>query len=348
MKNIFKVISLWLLFLICFNLSQATYLKAFAEEDDTNPQLKNICTEVRQLKITEEQLRELLSYGLSWEEAEYYYKLNEIVRQLEMKKIEIDLMDNFDEISDSDFQNNLSYYREQVLSGNEATLRKALRSLNSLFEGKGYADKLLKAFSNVTTCEVVFQDGAKVSYSVKPNSFDEKNISREVREVFINSEEEIEAFNKIDKGYEEALMEEGITYAYKNLASREGQWAFQSDLSYSKVYLYTEFILKEDKKSYITYARGGQSSYGIVNVANSTGAFISRDKSEGEKNPAEARNEVVFTVTAAFGAAFLILSMSINSGISWTQYIIFRLHEGEDLGKEAYGAKYTWHAAAYK
>lgn len=344
MKKIFKVISFGLLFLICFNLSQVTYIKAFAEENNSNPKLKDICDKIRNLKITEGELQELLDFGLSMEEAEYYYKLNEIVKQLEKHNIKVDLRDNIKEISDDDFANNISYYREQILLGNEAALKKALRTLNSLFEGKNYTYKLLRTFSNIESYEVIFPDGGKVIYSVKTNNQDEKNRVREV----MNGENDIEGFNKPDKGYEEVLMNEGITYAYKNLASREGQWAFQSGLSYSKVYLYTEFILMEDKKSYITYGRGGQSSYGIVNVANSTGAFISREKNEGVKKPAEARNEVIFTVTAAFGAAFLILSMSINSGLSWTQYIIFRLYGAEDLGKDAYGAKYTWYAAAYK
>jgi len=150
-----------------------------------------------------------------------------------------------------------------------------------------------------------------------------------------------------NKGYEEILMEEGVSYAYGKVEAKEAEWCFESELSYSKIHLYTEFLLGTDKISKINYARGGQSSYGVVNIANSTGATISRTYSEGKDIPAEARNEVIFTVTGSFGASFLILSIGANPGYNWTQYIIFRLYEVEKID-DKYGAHYKWYAAEFK
>ena len=142
-------------------------------------------------------------------------------------------------------------------------------------------------------------------------------------------------------------MDDGLTYAYEKLSSREGEWSFESGVSFSKVYLYSEFELNDEGVSTIRYARGGQASYGIINIANSTGATISRAVSQGKDLPAEARNEVVFTVSGSFGASFLSLSISVEPGMNWTQYIIFRLYEPEMVG-DYYASRYEWYAADYK
>lgn len=348
MKKKYRVIALFIFIDVIFNTVSTSYFTVYAAPKKSNTELLEICEEARNMNINDYELKDLINSGLSKEDALYYFKVDKIVKLLEERKLEISLSDNIEEITDEEYINNLDYYREKVLQGDEVALKKAIKSLDNLFKGEKYAEKLVNTFSNINKYEIIYPDGTKIIYNAKIISDDYIDIEGRAEETFKKESNKFSLNNSYEGGYEEVLMDEGITYANGNLGAREAEWAFQSGLSYSKVYLYTEYILEDDKTAYITYARGGQSSYGVVNIANSTGAIISRVKNEGRKLPAEARNEVIFTVTSAFGATFLVLSMSLNAGLNWTQYIIFRLNEVEEMYEGFYGAKYTWHAAAYK
>lgn len=334
----FRVIILIILITsFIFNLP----LQALALQNSTGKNadeiIAEICNEVRNSPVDEEKLSKLMEEGLNREDAKFYVKLGKIIKNIEGKGIEVILDDSIEDISDRDFRNNKEYYRNQILKGDKVALKKAFKSLKNIFSGEEYTEKVMNTFSNKSAYEIIYPDGSKITYNTKNRV--KENLNKE------GDNHRAPIISKL--AYEETLMEDGVSYSYDSPASREAEWSFESGLSYSKIYLYTEFSLGKDKVSKINYARGGQSSYGVVNIANSTGATISRNCSEDINIPAEARNEVVFTVTSSFSASFLILSIGANPGYNWTQYIIFRLYEVEKID-DKYGAHYKWYAAEYK
>jgi len=336
MKN-FKVIVL-VIFITSFIVNSPIEVLALQsnKRKDNDKRIIEICDEVRTTPVDEEELLKLTREGLCKEDAEFYIRLDEIVERLEQCDLEVILDNSIEDITDKDFRNNKEYYRNQILKGDKVALKKAFKSLKNIFSEEEYTEKVINTFANKSAYEIIYPDGSKITYNTK-------NSQREN----LNSEKNIKKPVMSNKGYEEILMEEGVSYAYGKVEAKEAEWCFESELSYSKIHLYTEFLLGTDKISKINYARGGQSSYGVVNIANSTGATISRTYSEGKDIPAEARNEVIFTVTGSFGASFLILSIGANPGYNWTQYIIFRLYEVEKID-DKYGAHYKWYAAEFK
>ncbi len=336
MKN-FKVIVL-VIFITSFIVNSPIEVLALQsnKRKDDDKRIIEICDEVRTTPVDEEELLKLTREGLDKEDAEFYIRLDEIVERLEQCDLEVILDNSIEDITDKDFRNNKEYYRNQILKGDKVVLKKAFKSLKNIFSEEEYTEKVINTFANKSAYEIIYPDGSKITYNTK-------NSQREN----LNGEKNIKKPVMSNKGYEEILMEEGVSYSYGKAETKEAEWSFESELSYSKIHLYTEFLLGTDKISKINYARGGQSSYGVVNIANSTGATISRTYSEGKDIPAEARNEVIFTVTGSFGASFLILSIGANPGYNWTQYIIFRLYEVEKIDVK-YGAHYKWYAAEFK
>lgn len=342
MKNCRRKLSISLIIIFLLNILLSCNANAI-DNSNNNKQLMRVCEQVAGETVDKNKVKELVANGLSTEDAKFYLQFDRIVDILEKEQIIIKLCEGYEEISDRDFAENQNYYRKKILEGDEGALIKALSTLNNLFLGQEYAEKLINTYSNKDTYEVVYPDGTKIIYTSKL-----KDLNEERNEEINDLDSQCYINLNIDE-YKETLMDDGIAYYGEGIGAREGEWSFQSGLSYSKVYLYTEFIFGEDNKSYITYARGGQSSYGVVNIANSTGGTISRQQSEGKYNlPAEARNEVIFNVTGAFGGNFLALSLSVNPGANWTQYVVFRIFETEEIGEGNYGARYTWHAAAFK
>lgn len=336
MKN-FKVIVL-VIFITSFIVNSPIEVLALQNNKRKNDDKRiiEICDEVRTTSVDEEELLKITREGLGKEDAEFYIRLDEIIERLEECDLEVILDNSIEDITDKDFRNNKEYYRNQILKGDKVALKKAFKSLKNIFSGEEYTEKVINTFANKSAYEIIYPDGSKITYNTKNSQRENLNRENNIKKPVISN-----------AGYEEILMEEGVSYAYGKVEAKEAEWSFESELSYSKIHLYTEFLLGTDKISKINYARGGQSSYGVVNIANSTGATISRTYSEGKDIPAEARNEVIFTVTGSFGASFLILSIGANPGYNWTQYIIFRLYEVEKID-DKYGAHYKWYAAAYK
>jgi hypothetical protein len=335
-KN-FKVIVL-VIFITSFIVNSPIEVLALQNNKRKNDDKRiiEICDEVRTTSVDEEELLKITREGLGKEDAEFYIRLDEIIERLEECDLEVILDNSIEDITDKDFRNNKEYYRNQILKGDKVALKKAFKSLKNIFSGEEYTEKVINTFANKSAYEIIYPDGSKITYNTKNSQRENLNRENNIKKPVISN-----------AGYEEILMEEGVSYAYGKVEAKEAEWSFESELSYSKIHLYTEFLLGTDKISKINYARGGQSSYGVVNIANSTGATISRTYSEGKDIPAEARNEVIFTVTGSFGASFLILSIGANPGYNWTQYIIFRLYEVEKID-DKYGANYKWYAAAYK
>lgn len=299
----------------------------YTKKEISDGELQSICREKSSEEIDLEEYEELIGDGLTRSEAEFYIKFDKIVKEIEKRGLAVNLEGYENSISDEEFSSNIGWYREKILEGDREAIAKGLTTVTNVINEDLYR-QISEAFYSGDYYETVFEDGSRIS-------FVEKNVSK-IREAEVDS---------VGDGYNEAVMEEGIVYPYDREHYKEGQWRFQSGISYSKVYLYVEYDIDEDSGvTEITYSRGGQSSYGVVSIANSTGASIVRQCSN-KSIPAEARNEVIFTVSSSFGATFLILSMSLNAGMSWTQYIIFKIYP---VTEEFDGAKYSWQAAEYK
>lgn len=356
MRRSYKVILFTIVVVLVINISSSVLAKDGISRGNEE-RINEICLEVKRMDISEE-VNELIAEGIKKEDAEYYIMLNNLVRKLEAENIELLIDKDVEDIPDHEFLINKTYYREKILEGDKRALKKAMKSLDSLINGYEYAEKVISTFSDKAAFEIIYPDGSKISYDTRVKESSERaereralqrknKDSLENLRTLLKGYKKKDAYKPVKLGYEETIMDEGITYAYDNIGWREGEWSFESGLSFSKVYLYTEYQLGSDGTSIIKYARGGQSSYGIVNIANSTGGVISRPSSNGEEFPAEARNEVIFTVSGSFGATFLILSLAVEPGMNWTQYIIFRLYDSEKIDGE-YAARYEWYAAEYK
>ena len=300
MKRIYRITLVVIATVFIMNISFQVLVMG-VDRRNHEERFKELCKEVKGMDI-EEQVQNLMKEGMNQEDAEYYIRLNILVESLEKEKIEVLLDNDVEDISDHEFIMNKRYYRGKILEGDKRALRKAMKALETLINGNDYAEKIVSTFSNKAAVEIIYPDGSKISYHTR-RAKREEGLNEESpleRELVNKGEwltEEIDTFKKkqpykiLNLGYEETIMDEGVTYAYDNLGWREGEWSFQSELAFSKVYLYTEFQLSKDGKSEIKYARGGQSSYGIVNIANSTGGVISRESSQGNELPAEARND---------------------------------------------------------
>lgn len=358
----FRRVALISLIIIFIFDSLSNVFAGTKSEKINNDNFQEILKKVEYLNIDKE-VDKLVLEGMTRKDAEYYIKLDKVVDIMEKEGVELRLDGNIEEISDRDFINNKDYYRKKILQGDKSALKKAILSVDRIINGKEYTENIVSTFSGKSAYEIIYPDGSKIIYNTKSNenknkelmeNENQESLERKIRKDVNNvvNMEGVEKEKFVDNhstknGYKETIMDDGLTYAYEKLSSREGEWSFESGVSFSKVYLYSEFELNDEGVSTIRYARGGQASYGIINIANSTGATISRAVSQGKDLPAEARNEVVFTVSGSFGASFLSLSISVEPGMNWTQYIIFRLYEPEMVG-DYYASRYEWYAADYK
>lgn len=259
-------------------------------------------------KTDQQKIQDMVSDGLSYDDAKYYAQLDDMVINMEKNKQEFTLDKHTKELTDQDVASDLKGFRAKILKGDKAATKKGLESIVNLQKNVDKMQKFIDKNKGQSQYEMQFPDGSKISvknYSAQPV-----------------------LDNKVyPQGYSE-----GIVYDSQGLYKNDGtytygyfEWRFETGTSYSKVRI-TYSLNMSNAVATMTYAMGAQSSYGSVSIANTTGGTITRTSSSGSGTPAEVCNQVVFSVSSSFSATFKVLSIAVNAGANWTQYAYVRIY----------------------
>ena len=257
-------------------------------------------------------------YGLNKEDATYYAKLDNMLKEMKQNNEKIDLdSSDIKDLSDNDVTKDVKSFREKVLSKDKAALKKAVKSLTYI-KGTDETRKLMEKYRNMESYEIQYPDGSSVKVSGKLQKKDDNN-------------------NLVtpSAAYSEAYMRTTYANGNGNWSDTE-TWQFKSAAGIANSSIYAEFNITNYANPgtvTMTYARGGQSYLGVVQISNSNGGTITRlHNDQSTQKPAEACNQVVFYVTGSFSAGAYGLSLSVSAGAGWTQYTYVRVYGNGVIG----------------
>lgn len=251
---------------------------------------------------TEEKIKNLIDDGLSKEDAEYYAHVDDMVKSMEEKNIKVILDDSIPDMSDEEIAKDKKGFRKRILNGDKVALKKALKSTTARVRGISDLKKLIEKNRGQTKYVIEYPDGSKCGVNLNPG---------------------IRSNDKLVRPNEYCFWEytQSTGYWYGGWA----EWWYEDYTSRSKIIITVDYFVDTGVSgSIVSYAMGGQSSYGTISIANSNGGVISRQNGNYYV-PAEACNQVVFTTSGAFGCDFGPLAVSVTAGGSWTQYVYYRV-----------------------
>lgn len=262
---------------------------------------------------------QLMDDGLSAEDATYYAELDYMVKDLEQKGQVIEIDESIPDMSDEEVIADIKAFRQKVLSGDKKAIKKALKSTAKMYQdGSQKMEKFIKDNPNKSKYELVYPDGSKITFfpgTVEKLSDDLVNPS----------------------GYKEAYMSTNNlstgSWRISNVA-----WQFVSGISYAKIALvYSDHTVNTGSRYHeIIGALSGASSAGVV-LAQTSNAEITRAVNNNSLGlPAEVVAQANMSLSGSFSASYLTLSVSLNAGLGWTQYVFTR----------GYGDGVTGHYAA--
>jgi hypothetical protein len=268
---------------------------------------------------TEEKVQNLLDEGLNLTDAQYYAALDDVVKNMEKSGEEFTLEESVSLLSDEEVAKDINAYRARILNGDPAAIKKALDS-QIYSQGIDDLQALIEQNNGYQKYEIQYPDGSKIAY--------EGHIS------LIQGSDDI----LLPSAYSEAYYQGGQLSSSATYA-KTTEWKFISGASYSSLAVYSVFALNRSTgTANITNATGGQSSYGVISIANASAGIDRAYNDQNIQQPAQASNQVVFQVSGSFGAAYAGLSISVNAGASWTQYAIYRIY-GDGIWGD-YAGKY--------
>lgn len=250
----------------------------------------------------------LTNLGLSSKDANYYAKLDDMFKFMEDNSIKINFDDSEQVITDGQVTKDVDAFREKVLSGDKAALKKAIYSSLSTEKNLKEAEKMLTKFGGtLSEYKYICSDGSELTFNSTKNLSDKKT-----------------ALNIKPVGYSETYFGRGtVTTGYN---SGTIGWTMTSGSSYAKIEIYDEgYVNTSSRSASMSYARGGQASAGYITIANTNGGVISRATNNNTTGkPAEANNQVVWSVSGSVGGSFYGVSFAVTRGRSWTQYVYDR------------------------
>ena len=297
---------------------------------------------------------ELQKNGLSSEDADYYARLDSMVKQMEKEKIEVDVADAPDLPKNFTITNE-NQLRKKILNKDKSALKEALRSeINLRATGPADLEKQLKEDikNNISreSYTITYPDGSTISFSSGIKKIGElTNIvdtTKKQTKVHSNSIQNINASNdntpNISGPWNE-VTRMGFTANYaKNGAgiyTSTVTWTYSSPAGYSKVSDNFTWKFKPDKRwecdketstcnwaYYNTVERisdtGSSSGLGVVIVDNENLSNMGWRTTAGLYESIQGYTDVRFKVSGSFSASFLKLSIGVNAGNSWHQYAI--------------------------
>ncbi len=98
-------------------------------------------------------------------------------------------------------------------------------------------------------------------------------------------------------------------------------------IHYSKNMISVNYTTTTEPRVHINSAGSAQSSYGLITITNACKYInISDATIPDQPTKAEAENQVIYQFTGSGGVTLKgVFSISVNAGLSWTQYAIARL-----------------------
>lgn len=266
----------------------------------------------------------LINDGLSPTDAEYYATLDDEVAQLEANHTRINLGKEVP-MTAQQIAANPDELRKRVLSLDPAAIKATL--LSPIYS-RGNADinSLIKQHPNQNKYVVQYPDGSSISATIDPGTLVSGQSSSSVT----------------PQGYQEQIMSQQYTNQDGNWQNGGYTWKYQDGSSYSSVGVFgVDYSVHKDYSS-ITGFQTGQSSFGIVEIANASGQ-INYPSGYSNQTYAQVENQVVFDVTGSVGFSaslgWFSMGVSVNAGAYWTQYAIFRVY-GNGLMQQV-AAQYT-------
>lgn len=126
-------------------------------------------------------VQQLENYGLSKKDAQYYALLDIKVERWERNGKKFNL-DNVQQLSNQYVRSNPTEFRQRVLAGDEAALKKALLS-DALKYGSSDIENFFKENTDSQSVEIIYPDGSSVSATVNTVP----DVDKEDKEVIPNS-----------------------------------------------------------------------------------------------------------------------------------------------------------------
>lgn len=255
------------------------------------------------VETTKEKINNMVSDGLSVEDATYYATLDDVVKKYEKEGTKISLDNSIPNITDEEVSKNIRSFRNRVINGDKAAIKKALTS-PVYARGTAEMNNIMKQNSDQKEYIIKYPDGSTIK--VKTYLGDYVNNK-------VNPNEYVYGTYFVRTGY--------YTGAY-------AEWQFTSGVSFSTSRIICDYNVNTSANTAnVTYAHGVQNSYGVVGISNSNSGVIS-SPTYTSLRPAEANNSVIFNVSNSFAATFGILSVSVTTGNHWTQDVYYRVYGG--------------------
>ncbi len=265
-------------------------------------------------------VRALLQLGLSQADAEFYASVDDKMAQLEAEHKSINL-NNVTAMTPQQEAANPNGLRQQVLQLNPAAIKATLES-PIYTRGTTDMNKMIAQNPNQNKYVVQYPDGSSITVSVNPGTLVSNQSTGSVS----------------PQGYSEAIVTQQYTNENGTWQNGGYTWQYQDGSSVASLGVFgVQYSVNNDRSS-ITGFQTGQSAYGIVQISNAAG-IINYPSGYSDQTYAQVENQVQFSVSGSIGFTASFWSLSINSGMSWTQYAIFRVW-GNGL-KQQIAAQYT-------
>jgi hypothetical protein len=285
--------------------------------------------EERRNNTRQEKVKDLTTMGATQEEADYYAALDDKIVELEKSKQRIDL-ENVIPISAQEIASNPKEFKQKILSLDPAALKAGFSS-PSLTNGFNDASKLIKDNPGKSKYVIQYPDGSSVSLNFSAGVPGEK---KEVTPK-VYAEDMWGRASNCNGG--------GPGTCYQGLA----EWTFSSPIGWARAAVFNLDYTIALQNSTWTMTVGnfdaGAASYGSViystpNKNSIPSATYNEATDNYDSKYAQAQGYFNATLTGSVGTSFTFgaLSMSINHGLSWTQYVNFRIWAQDRAGVAAY------------
>ncbi|SFA51262.1 hypothetical protein SAMN05192569_102932 [Parageobacillus thermantarcticus] len=337
MKRTLGIISLSLT--LAFSINSYSFAAANNTTEFENIQINYEKDLGHENRTKDEIVRDLVNDGLSFEDAEYYAKLDILVNQLEKRNIEVNF-DNTPDYSDQYVKAHKKELRDQALNLDKKALKAVLSKNKAMNQGVKDLNNVLdlmqekykdnKEMEN-RVIEIKYADGSSLIFNTGIVKEQEKTKEVKPQSTLLggpwNKTADIDSVNATDN--------DGGTYRSTT------SWSYVSGASYAKVtdVLRWSFNGKSDLTLSYLSDEGASSYAGVVTVDKE---YRSNHKTgyNDDWHVVQGYTDVQFKVSGSFSASFKVLGISVNAGAGWHQYAITEAVRFPTTSEGAYGVYY--------
>ncbi|KGR83518.1 hypothetical protein CD30_19410 [Ureibacillus massiliensis 4400831 = CIP 108448 = CCUG 49529] len=271
-------------------------------------------------RTKDEIINELLNDGLSYEDAEYYAKMDILVHQIEEQNIDISINES-DKLSNAYIKSNGKNLRNQALNLDKRAFVAMVEQNDAFLKGHKDVQKVKKfneehsisLNSPVQVIEINYPDGSKV---VMEGSTVEEQVTDKVEtQTWLTGPWTAET--RINDGSDGFNDDDGGTYTTRTT------WRFVAG-SYASVQdvLRWKFGGKSDLTIDYISDEGSASYAGVVTIRNIDKENYKTGYSSEREHILQGYTDAEFAVSGAFSATFGVLSVDVEAGAGWSQFAI--------------------------